>query len=288
MRRRPTGKYQINPISLAQPAGLLWAQNTESFTEAVLSSQYGQLSRHDAIPAGKKTATPRDPSGSDGLHGFQPATLGGEGCPIAQSESQRCWVFVGTAACPENGRVHPVDVGPKAKRPQRPEPPDPLASVGGGEMVPKTTDHRWPDVRNRGLLSVEMGRRAARIGADDAGAAQLQMGPLKSHAHRGARPCRTWGTVRPDADQERFPAGWNDPLELYGRWRRQLALPIFDPSIERMQARALAGRCGARWVWHHRHQLVALRKFMARAPAIREVFLPLRKRKGGRGDGPHP
>jgi hypothetical protein len=133
-----------------------------------------------------------------------------------------------------------------------------------------------------------MGRRAARIGADAAGAAQLQMAPLKSHVHRGARLRRAWGTVRPDFDQERYPAGWNDPLELYGRWRRQLDLPIFDPSIERMQARALAGRCGARWVWHHRHQIVALRKFMARTAAIREVPLPPRKRKGASGDGPYP
>ena len=89
-------------------------------------------------------------------------------------------------------------------------------------MVPETMAHRWPDVRNRGLVSVDGGGRAARIGADDAGAA------------------------RPDADQERSPADGEGPIELYGRLRRQPGKPIFDPSIERMQARALAGRCGVR------------------------------------------
>ena len=143
--------------------------------------------------------------------------------------------------------------------------------------MPKTTDHRGPDVRNRGLLSVKMGRRAARIGAEGAGAARLQMGPLNSHTHRGARPRRAWGTVRPYADQERFPAEWQDPLELYGRWRRQLNWPIFDPSTERLQAGQLAGRYGAQWVWHHHHRLVALRKFMARIAAIRKAHPPGRR-----------
>ncbi len=246
------------------------------------------MSRQHAFTTGKEAAATRCQPRPDGLHDFQPAALGRDGYPFAQSEPQRCGVHVCAAIAAQDGLVHPVETGRRSKEDPRPDPSNPPAGTGGGKVVPKPTDSGRPDVRHRGRLSVKMGRRAARIGADDAGAAQLQMGPLNSHAHRSAGPRRAWGTVRPDADQERFPVDWKDPLELYGRWRRQLDLPIFDPSIERTQARALAGRCGARWVWHHRHQLVALRKFMARTAAIREVPPPPRKRKGASGDGPYP
>lgn len=86
-------------------------------------------------------------------------------------------------------------------------------------------------------------------------------------AGAGAKRCRAWGTVRPETMGERFPADWQDPLELYGGLRGELARPLLDPAIERMQAGEWVRRNGAQWVWCHRRRLVSLRKFVARMAA---------------------
>jgi hypothetical protein len=78
------------------------------------------------------------------------------------------------------------------------------------------------------------------------------------------RSCR-WGSVRPCSRQERFPIDWKDPLELYGRFRAELATPLFDSATERSHVHELIRLHGAGWVWSNRHRLVSLRKFLSRA-----------------------
>jgi hypothetical protein len=82
-------------------------------------------------------------------------------------------------------------------------------------------------------------------------------------AGSGIKPCRAWGTVRPENRSEVFPADWQDPLEFYGALRRELARPLLDPAIERVQAGEWIRKHGAQWVWCNRHRLVSLRKFVA-------------------------
>ena len=79
-----------------------------------------------------------------------------------------------------------------------------------------------------------------------------------------SKRCSAWGTVRPETRGERFPADWQDPLELYGGLRGELARPLLDPAIERVQAGEWVRRNGAQWVWCNRRRLVSLRKFVAR------------------------
>lgn len=82
-------------------------------------------------------------------------------------------------------------------------------------------------------------------------------------AGAGIKPCRAWGSVRPENRGERFPADWQDPLELYGGLRGELAGPLLDPASERVQAGEWIRKHGAHWVWCNRHRLVSLRKFVA-------------------------
>ena len=102
-------------------------------------------------------------------------------------------------------------------------------------------------------------------------------------AAAGIKPCRAWGSVRPENPGERFPADWQDPLELYGSLRRELARPFLDPASERVQAREWVRRHGAQWVWCNRRRLVALRKFVARAGSAGGRHPPSGDRGGGVG-----
>jgi len=85
--------------------------------------------------------------------------------------------------------------------------------------------------------------------------------------------CR-WGTVRPCHQQERFPADWKDPLDLYGRFRAELTAAVFDSTVERNQVKELIRLHGAEWVWSNRHRLVSLRKLLSRAEAGRLTRRP--------------
>jgi hypothetical protein len=102
-----------------------------------------------------------------------------------------------------------------------------------------------------------------------------------NRAGSSIKPYRAWGTVRPENRNEGFPADWRDPLELYGILRRELARPLLDPSIERVQAGEWVRRHGAQWVWCNRHRLVSLRKFIARDAGSRRRPQPTRSRGGG-------
>jgi len=102
-----------------------------------------------------------------------------------------------------------------------------------------------------------------------------------TRAGSGIKPCRAWGTVRPEKRSEVFPADWRDPLELYGALRRELARPLLDPTIERVQAGEWIRKHGAHWVWCNRHRLVSLRKFVARAEGAGGRRMPA----GGPGGG---
>jgi hypothetical protein len=84
-------------------------------------------------------------------------------------------------------------------------------------------------------------------------------------AGAGPKLCRRWGTVRPWGSRERFPAAWEDPLDLYGSLRSELTPPGFDSSVERTHVRELIRLHGAGWVWSNRQRLVSLRKFVSRA-----------------------
>lgn len=87
-----------------------------------------------------------------------------------------------------------------------------------------------------------------------------KIGAVSDHT----RGCR-WGTVRPCSQQDRFPADWKDPLELYGRFRAELTTPVFDSTTERNEVNELIRRHGAEWVWANRQRLVSLRKLLSRA-----------------------
>jgi hypothetical protein len=100
-------------------------------------------------------------------------------------------------------------------------------------------------------------------------------------AGAGIKPCRAWGSVRPENRGEKFPAGWQDPLELYGGLRGELARPLLDPASERVQADEWVRRHGAQWVWCNRHRLVSLRKFVARAQNAGGRHQPAGERSGG-------
>lgn len=100
-------------------------------------------------------------------------------------------------------------------------------------------------------------------------------------AGAGIKPCRACSSVRPENRGERFPVDWQDPLDLYGSLRGELAHLLLDPAVERMQAREWVRLHGAQWVWCHRRRLVSLRKLVVRAQsaACRQ------KPAGGRGEG---
>jgi hypothetical protein len=100
-------------------------------------------------------------------------------------------------------------------------------------------------------------------------------------AGTGSKWFRAWGTVRPESRGEKFPADWQDPLDLYGRLRGELVRPLLDPSTERVQAGEWARRHGAHWVWCNRRRLVTLRKFVARAAVAGGRQQPAENRGGG-------
>lgn len=103
-------------------------------------------------------------------------------------------------------------------------------------------------------------------------------------AGAGVKPCRAWGSVRPENRGERFPADWQDPLELYGGLRGELAGPHLDPASERVQAGEWIRKHGAHWVWSNRHRLVSLRKFVAGTAVAGNRQQP----SGSRGAGACP
>ena len=66
----------------------------------------------------------------------------------------------------------------------------------------------------------------------------------------------------PDGATEKFPEDWEDPLELYGCYARELAMPGFDSNKERVDLLGLLAEHSPQWVWDRRISLVAERIFL--------------------------
>jgi hypothetical protein len=61
---------------------------------------------------------------------------------------------------------------------------------------------------------------------------------------------------------EKFPAGWKDPLELCGSFVRYLLEDLRDLNEHRELLRDLIKMYGSDWVWQNRNRLVALMAFL--------------------------
>jgi hypothetical protein len=59
---------------------------------------------------------------------------------------------------------------------------------------------------------------------------------------------------------DNFPAGWMDPLELYGHLIQDLISSGHDLDFERKNVRDLVDMYGASWVWDNRTRLVSMVK----------------------------
>ena len=66
----------------------------------------------------------------------------------------------------------------------------------------------------------------------------------------------------PDGATEKFPEDWDYPLELYGCYAHELAIPSFDLNIERNDLLGLLAEHSPQWVWDQRISLVAERIFL--------------------------
>jgi hypothetical protein len=64
-----------------------------------------------------------------------------------------------------------------------------------------------------------------------------------------------------DAAEEEFPEGWDDPLELYGSYIKDLITPELDLDKERIDLLSLLEKHSPEWVWQNRRRLVAERIF---------------------------
>lgn len=65
-----------------------------------------------------------------------------------------------------------------------------------------------------------------------------------------------------DGAAEEFPAGWSDPLELYGSYIKDLVTPGLDLDKERIDLLSLLEKHSPEWVWENRMRLVAERIFI--------------------------
>jgi hypothetical protein len=66
----------------------------------------------------------------------------------------------------------------------------------------------------------------------------------------------------PDGATEKFPEDWDDPLELYGCYADELAIPGFYLENERSDLLGLLAEHSPQWVWDQRISLVAERIFI--------------------------
>jgi hypothetical protein len=65
-----------------------------------------------------------------------------------------------------------------------------------------------------------------------------------------------------DGEAEEFPAGWSDPLELYGSYIKDLITPGLNLDRERTDLLSLLEKHSPEWVWENRMRLVAERIFI--------------------------
>jgi hypothetical protein len=65
---------------------------------------------------------------------------------------------------------------------------------------------------------------------------------------------------------ERFPACWNDPLELYGEHIQELMSFGCNMETERNTLKELIEKHGATWVWCNRNRLVPVAKALMNYP----------------------
>ena len=66
----------------------------------------------------------------------------------------------------------------------------------------------------------------------------------------------------PSGNDEAYPAGWADSLELYGVYLWELIEPDMDLDNERIDLQGLIDKKGPEWVWENRQRLVAERIFI--------------------------
>jgi hypothetical protein len=57
---------------------------------------------------------------------------------------------------------------------------------------------------------------------------------------------------------DKFPADWNDPLDLFGSLVQDLISSGHDLDSERDNLKDLVDRYGDRWVWDNRFRLVSM------------------------------
>lgn len=65
-----------------------------------------------------------------------------------------------------------------------------------------------------------------------------------------------------DRGAEEFPAGWTDPLQLYGQYLEELKAQDCDMEEERRELLWLLNRKTPEWVWENRIRLVGERIFL--------------------------
>lgn len=65
---------------------------------------------------------------------------------------------------------------------------------------------------------------------------------------------------------DRLPAGWNDPLELYGEHLQDLMSVGCNMETERNTLKELIEKHGASWVWCNRNRLVPVAKALEEYP----------------------
>jgi hypothetical protein len=57
---------------------------------------------------------------------------------------------------------------------------------------------------------------------------------------------------------DKFPAAWEDPLDLFGSLTQDLISSGHDLEFERGNVKELVDKFGAQWVWDNRFRLVSM------------------------------
>ena len=72
---------------------------------------------------------------------------------------------------------------------------------------------------------------------------------------------------RLDGNLDKFPDGWQDPLELYGAWLHELESFGHNLDKERSDLRELIEKYGAKWVWDNRRRLISVARCLKDFPS---------------------
>ena len=80
------------------------------------------------------------------------------------------------------------------------------------------------------------------------------------------QPSRKEVAMEHPGSLDRFPDGWNDPLELYGEQVQELMSVGCNLETERNTLKELIEKHGATWVWCNRSRLVPVAKALKDYP----------------------